>query len=47
MWSTTVQVQFIAGIEGELDVEAKEVGGRTEEGVEPAVVRLPVPAPSA
>ena len=46
-WSTTVQVQFIVGIEGELDVEVKEVGGSAEEGVEPAVVRLHVPAPSA
>ncbi|RXW19695.1 hypothetical protein EST38_g6170 [Candolleomyces aberdarensis] len=46
-WSTTVQVQFIVGIEGELDVEAKEIGGSAEEGVQPAVVRLHVPAPSA
>ncbi|RXW19697.1 hypothetical protein EST38_g6172 [Candolleomyces aberdarensis] len=46
-WSTTVHVQFIVGIEGELDVEAKEIGGNAEEGVQPALVRLHVPAPSA
>jgi hypothetical protein len=44
-WSTTVQVQFVVGIEEELDVEVKEVGASAEEGVKPGSVRLHVPAP--
>jgi hypothetical protein len=46
-WTTTVQVQFVVGIEGELDVEVKEVGASAEEGVKAGSVRLHVPAPLA
>jgi molecular chaperone DnaK (HSP70) len=43
-WTTTVQVQFVVGIGGELDVEVKEVGASAEEGVQAGSVRLHVPA---